>query len=573
MIGREGLRLDATRVAIAALLLFYIGVEIRWVALYRRGGLLDIDEAGFLAIAFKDYLALRAEGWLAWLAAIVSPSQQAPLTTALTSLLFAAFGPHIVLGFAVPVAAMIVTIIATYFLARSLAGNPAGVLSAALVATTPLLVNFSRDFQFGVVATSITTLALLALVGSDRLGKWPAAIAFGVLVGLMPLARTMTIAFVPGLLLAAGAAALSAQEGRLMRLARLTVGGTIAAGVAASWLWFNGDYVAHYLLDAGYGARAVEYGRARGPTEAITARLLRLVQAFNLPIAMVITLGLIFGLGVILVAMAAKPDRRRNAARLLGSPIATLAIFSVCGLLALASSQNVGAAFEAPLLPPICVMAVMGLLAVARRPVATAFVQAIVSLAALVVFVPLIDLGWPLARPVVVALPYVGAIAVTNGRGIEQLYETGKGLNDKNPGGPLPVAVAQGWWGLYALTASKILAAAGDHLVAYGMRGVMYNINTVELASLATTGRSIKATQISPIETGAGVAGYTAWLATGEAAAACVLLTSRGTEGELAPPPDTPNLEQAAQLSGFTVKDSWPTPSGRTVEMWVRSCR
>ena len=77
-------------------------------------------------------------------------------------------------------------------------------------------------------------------------------------------------------------------------------------------------------------------------------------------------------------------------------------------------------------------------------------------------------------------------------------------------------------------------------------------------------------TQISPLEVGPDVSGYEAWLTTGNAAAACVLLTSEGTGGELAPPPDTPNMREAARRTGFVVKESWPTPSGRTVEMWVR---
>ncbi len=565
-----GIGLTWPRVAAAAVLVIYIAIQFRWVWLYRHGGLLDIDEAGYLAIALKEFFALRDGGWLAWIAAIEAPRQEAPMTTALASLLFAAFGPHLILGFAVPVVAMVVTIVATYFLGRSLKGRSAGWLSAVLVATAPLLVNFSRDFQFSVVATAISTLALLALVRSEQMSKWGAVIAFGVLVGLMPLARTVTIAFVPGMLVAAAVLALSAPDKRAERLARVAVSGVVATGVAALWLGFNGAVVLDYLLGSGYGARAAEYGQLQGLAQSLSFRVGRLLRGLYFPNAVVVTIGLLLGLTAIFAAILRSPKKRASLAILIRSPLVSLFIFAALGLVALASSQNVGAAFEAPLIPAICTLSICGWLAIPTRYLRGWVVRSVVPLAALVTFVPLIDLGWPLARPLFVTMPYLGPTTITNGMGIQQLYETSRGLNDQNPGGPLPAEVAQNWWGLYERTAAKISAAAGDHLVAYGMRGVMYNINNVNLAQLLMSGRTTAGTQISPLETGTSVAGYQAWLTSGRAADACVLLTSEGTEGELAPPPDVPNLQQAARLSGFVVKDNWPTPSGRTVEMWVR---
>ena len=171
-------------------MLAYLVIQVRWIFLYRRG-LLDIDEAGYLLMAFREYHAFHESGFRAWVSTIFWPSPVSPMVPGVASLIFVVFGPEPVYGFLVPVMFGAIAVIATYLLGEQVAGRSVGLASAALLATTPLILMFSRSFHFSIPATAITSLALLSLFRSKRAQHWGWVIAFGVFVGLMPLARSM----------------------------------------------------------------------------------------------------------------------------------------------------------------------------------------------------------------------------------------------------------------------------------------------------------------------------------------------------------------------------------------------
>jgi predicted membrane-bound mannosyltransferase len=166
-VQRSGLRFSYG-FALLALLLLFVLINARWIWVYRHGQPLDIDEAGYLAIALVDYYALVREGVVGWLAAVWAPNIQAPLTTGLSSLLFYFTGPHIIVGFAVPLLAGTGCILATYFLGKSMGSRQIGLAASILVASCPVIPNFSRSFHFSLPATLAVTVALLALVKSNR---------------------------------------------------------------------------------------------------------------------------------------------------------------------------------------------------------------------------------------------------------------------------------------------------------------------------------------------------------------------------------------------------------------------
>ena len=58
-------------------LLAYLVIQVRWIFMYRRG-LLDIDEAGYLLMAFRDYHALHESGFRAWISTVFEPSPFSP---------------------------------------------------------------------------------------------------------------------------------------------------------------------------------------------------------------------------------------------------------------------------------------------------------------------------------------------------------------------------------------------------------------------------------------------------------------------------------------------------------------
>lgn len=137
------------------LVLTFLLVGARWIWSYRRGQPFDIDEAGFLGIALSNYDALAKLGVAGWFRSVLAPSIQAPLTTASASLLFQLTGPHTITAFTVPMLAGVGCIIATHDLGKLLGSRGIAMPAAILVASTPVIINYSRSFHFAVPATLV----------------------------------------------------------------------------------------------------------------------------------------------------------------------------------------------------------------------------------------------------------------------------------------------------------------------------------------------------------------------------------------------------------------------------------
>ena len=252
---------------------------------------------------------------------IKSPSAASPLTSALASLLFLISGPRPAYGIFIPLFSFMTSIVAIYAIARRCGERLLAILTAIVVATTPLLVIYSRSFHFAMPATACTTLVLLCLIKSEQGVRWPWVIAFGVFVGLMPLARTMTVAFVPGLGVAALAyAAVAAPDERLKRVGRLAISGVVACVTSLTWLFFNGRYVADYLLSFGYGARAEEYGTKLPFASSIILQVRIFLEQTYAPHFVILLIGILLSFFLLLEKVAA-PDLKKRALRSLGSPL------------------------------------------------------------------------------------------------------------------------------------------------------------------------------------------------------------------------------------------------------------
>ncbi|MCW2987507.1 MAG: hypothetical protein JWM24_445, partial [Solirubrobacterales bacterium] len=72
-------------VAAAGLLL--VAFDAWWIATYRHGYPLNIDEAAYTTIGLSDYLGLRGGGLHGWWEAFQNQTPNAPLVPALASLL------------------------------------------------------------------------------------------------------------------------------------------------------------------------------------------------------------------------------------------------------------------------------------------------------------------------------------------------------------------------------------------------------------------------------------------------------------------------------------------------------
>jgi 4-amino-4-deoxy-L-arabinose transferase-like glycosyltransferase len=382
------------------IVLVFLMINAAWIWLFRHGQPLDIDEAGYLGISIVDYYGFMHDGIRGFLEAIWAPSTQAPLTTALAGLFYCITGPHVIVGFAVPLLSGTAIIVATYFLGCSLGSRQVGLVSAALVASCPIIITYSRSFMFALPTTAVVTMALVALLRSDRFRHFGWASVFGVCFGLMPLARTMTIAFVPGIVLGALIYTIAEPADQRRRLLVLALSLLLALATAASWLWPNGRYVFQYLLSFGYGDHAAEYGPSQSLFDVAKWLLMaRIVVSYvHLPHFLVMLAGLLS-----MLLLAGRSIALKGVSAFLrvvaSSTILPIIVYVAEAVAALASSQNQGDAFLAPIVPAAIVLSVWSCRKLSRGTVYRSTIATVAAAIVVLGVVPSFGLNLRIARP------------------------------------------------------------------------------------------------------------------------------------------------------------------------------
>jgi hypothetical protein len=555
-------------------------VNVRWIWSFRYNQPLDIDEAGYLSYALIDYSNLIHDGFAGLLHAIAAPSIQAPLTTALSALLFYLTGPHIIVGFVVPLLAGAACLLAVFALGAAVSRAEVGVLAALVLATCPVTLNYVRSYHFSMLAMLIATCALLALARSDRMRKLPWVMAFGLCLGLLPLARTMTIAFLPGLMAGALCAVLAAPDKRLFRLAMLGLAVLLGGAVLALWLVPHFGDVAHYLFNFGYGSRAAEYHKcancaadiATGP--AFFAAWLTTLQAMingdiYLPDFLFLCAGLLAA-GFIAVRYGRQEGVKALLLRIWRSPLLPSAIFALEALAAINSSINKGSAFFAPVMPVLFLLAVFFLDRLSARRVWGQALTGLVAGFAVLVGLPFVSLTSHWADPTNTSLPVLQGVTVTDGRGTIERYEAVGGFGQAQDLQPLDPATGRAWMAASAATGNAVLSLAGHQaVVTFGFRNHLYNVNTVNLEMILHAGVAFAMNQIDPQVTGDSVAAYRNWLQQ-DAGNTCVLLTSNSiVAGDFNPVVVRSFMTEAAVEAGYTPRQSWPLPDGEQIILWL----
>jgi 4-amino-4-deoxy-L-arabinose transferase-like glycosyltransferase len=554
-----------------SMLLIVVGATgVRWLWLYRHGQPYDIDEAGYLSFALTYYRGLFLGGLGGWWTSVLGPSFQAPLLMAATTPAFLIGGPNPIVGLAVPMVFGLVAVGATFSIGRRIGGPRVGWLAGLLALGAPILLNYSRSYNFAIAATATLTLALLAFVFSDNLQRRGWSAALGLFIGLTALARTMTLAFLPGLLVSIVVAAAAGPERKRRAVNALTA---VAVSLVVAWPWYskNWSLVYEYLTNFGYGHRATEYGTA-APFFSFRAWQMtsqNLGQLVYLPC--LVLLG--SGAGA-LAAVVAREIHRRGvrpvALAAVRSPLMPSVLVVVEGLTALTSTRNKGTGFAAPLIPAMAICAASG---VARLPARSRRVFS--TVAVLVVALNVMaasDLRSPLAKRRVVLLPVLGWTPVSDGRGTLQQYESYGTEPPLSAPQPLTRHEGEEWVAANAATAARLRASNGP-LTAFGFRHRLFNVNSVQLEELTAGSPPLPFRQVAPVDTGDTAEGYAAWLKNGDAAAACTLLTATGVTNEIRPAITTQVMEQAAVEAGFVRASSWTLPDGRGVSLWRRDAR
>lgn len=553
-------------VGMAALLLLAL-YQLWWLLRMRDGYLVSIDEAGYLTIALNDLAGLRDAGLSGLWDAVQNQRPHAPLVP-LLAVPALALHKAIMSAFVVEFGALLLTVVAAFGVGRRLTTPRWAAIGAIAVAAMPGMLVYSREFHFSVPCAAALTVAVWAMLSSERMTKWPHVLLWGVSCGLAVLARTMAVGFLPGLLVAALLLIAGAPAPARRRALALT-GVAVAAGVgvAALWYWKNFSYVSEYLRGYGYGARAGEYGTSRSPLSLdwwLEEVRLALQQQLFLPLGLVLAL-------VVLACLPLLWRRLRTGTRsqrlqaLLRSPFMPLVVFLVTGYLALSSTSNSGSAFALPLLPTL-VVTVAALASrlpwrAVRAVAAAGFL--FVSLLQLVSFA---QIGLGVNRIWVVHPPLLDYVQVLDPRGTP-LQTAGTVQNSMHY-----TAQDAGWLEEARTVAETAAAKANGEgffpIVAMGMRDRVLNGNMIPLALRIYRDTTIPVAQLDPAIGGDTVAAYRAFLTDPRYGQPNVLITAGDERHDFEPVVTQARAVAAARSLGFRPFATLRQPNGERLTLW-----
>lgn len=524
------LRPDRSWIVPAAVLAAVVA-NAAWVVTQRRGQPLNIDEAGYAGIAFTDLHGLQSGGVVGWWHQVVAQPVQAPLAPALASLLAWATGPRVLDVFAVSLLAYGVLLASTVGLTRgwSRVGRGAAFF---FVAASPVLLEYSRSFEFAELAAACLAAALYFGHRSRCFTRTAPALAWGGCLGLMVLSRTMTVAFLPGLVLAAVVPVLARRSVRgLLRVLAGLVAGT---AVASTWYVHNFGGVYHYLVSYGYGAHAAAYGASRSPLSPHDWYFFLLGETdayFFAGVAVFLLLGWLAAAWTVVrrcrrlrpAVGGLGPVLRRVRTRVAAGPaVLSCGIVAATGMVVLMSSRNQGSAFVAPLVVPLVVVAAWGVGAVAGHVVAHrrralgatlalagATVLVLASVPAGLTFLPL-----PVQVAASVPVPGSARLVVWDSAGTLRGYEDGGDVPASAEPDPGSRATGRAWLAVSAYVDDTVRRASSAEqrppLVVLTFNDRMVNINTVALDSLVRYGSILSCFLVQPLPGGTPVAGYLA---------------------------------------------------------------
>ncbi len=561
-------RPSAATIAAVALGLAVFALDILWLDRFRFGYLTEWDESGYLAIGLADVHALRGGGPFDLIDVVLAQNVQAPLVP-LSSVAFdLLLGDGVDAGLVTEAAFHGVLVLATYGLARRLVSPWWAVLAALAAGSIPLAIDYARIFHFAVPAAAFMTASLWALLRADGLTRRRWAVATGVLLGLTVLARTMTVAYMPGIVVAAALPVLAAVDRRRERLLNLAVLGVTAVAVAALWYLPNIRSVGHYLLHYGYGVESTSYGAERSIASAgyWTRELRFLVGDLYLPLAIVTLICVVAGVA----AGAARPPGRERLGTWLSGPVAPLLVVVLGGYLALTSSRNEGTAFALPWIPALLVLAIAAAASVRPRAIRVGMVVALMAVAALNMVSKSGRVG-ALAGPDAVDVPGIGAVATVDATGIIQREVQGAGYKVADPAQPLP-DLHRRWLPFAERVASDAgdYAAAREHrpLLAVGLDDLLLSNTRFALGGELALGEQFQTQYLRPFPHGDTPTAYRAQL---RASGADLLITGQRRRGQgLGATVTRSRVERAAADLDFEPVRHYVTPDGRRVTLWYR---
>lgn len=551
------------RVVITITALLVIG-DVLWYQAVRLGGPVDIDEAGYLASAFRSAPVGPLSGVARATVEIWKGGTNGPLLPMVTVPFQVLGGRGMGFSYLPNLGFFALLVFVIYGLARRFSPPWWSAFAAVLVATAPAITDYSRHYHFAVPSTALFAFSVLALVRSERFQHRTWSIAFGVGLGLTVLSRTIMVAFAPGLVLAAALACARASGAQKRRAwSDLVLSLVVALVVAGSWYLFSWHRVLDYLTGFGYGPESYTFGA----TSIVSFQfwfsdLVNVVSfGFYVPLAALLVLGAVVGWHSVRRTGDAFGRAWRSDAALVAVPLAV-------GFLALLTSRNTGSAFVLPLIPLIVVLVVA---LVARIPAST-FRNGLV-VAMLVVCAGNVAMksgAFPrLAEPRLAWSSDWGGLPVTDGRPLIVAYI----YYSDYPLGPRVDRVPplhNGWLPAGEELARRLDEAVPDQLpdVVFTFQGAMFNTNTVLLGEVRN-GLPATSLRVVPQPGLYDEIPLAAHLRSMRAAGVNAVVTGPVFESPYGNSVPSATAAAAAADAGFVRQSSVRLPDGQEAVIWV----
>jgi 4-amino-4-deoxy-L-arabinose transferase-like glycosyltransferase len=393
--------------AVAALAVVIVVLDVWWYWTHRRGLPLFLDESGYTSFALDHSYALRDDGLVGLLRSVEDHSVHAPLVPFLTVPFEILLGERIGNGFIVIAAFHALLAVATYGVARRLTRPWLAALAALLVACAPQVITFSRLYYFAVPAAALFTLSVFCFLRSDALNRPAWAVAGGATLGLVALTRTLMLALVAGPLIGVLVQALARPGTRTRRM--LTFGVSVLTGLAIAAIWYGPNFANAVDFLRGDRFREPSSGELRSPG---LRELRQVVQTVQLPLALALLGVALLAVGVVLASAA---TRRQWQWRRALSDDRTLLAIVVLEATAVFSLTSAALARWITVLPLLIALAVAALGTLPRPRLRATLALGLVG-AALFEFV-MLSAAWPaLGRLRTVDAGPLGTLTITDGR-------------------------------------------------------------------------------------------------------------------------------------------------------------
>lgn len=359
----------------ALALLALVVANLVWLHHYRFGLPFNIDEAGYLQRSLQYQQAIDAGSVHQVISHWQTPDIVAPVLPFTAGVIDAVL--HLSAWGLVGIEQVfyVLAIVGTYLLGRRFLSVGWALVASGVVASLPGLLDSSRLYLLSTPATAFFVLSLWAQSRAGNFLGLRRALAWGALIGVFALTRTMVLGLLPAfVIIATVRAALSGQP----RLALRNVGLALALGaiISMSWYWTSWHAVYHYLTQFGYGSQANLYTGSQ--TLSLAARLGDRIadmasQDLFLPLLLALILPLVLAAGIWTArysrtrrlpgsaATSGGPRRHWALRRAFDTPLFDIAAIALIAAAVLCSTSNIGSFFELPLAPTVVIFAIVTL--------------------------------------------------------------------------------------------------------------------------------------------------------------------------------------------------------------------